>query len=288
MQVFMKKKGTLYIVATPIGNLEDITFRALRVLKEVGLIAAEDTRHTKKLLSEYGIATVLTSLHDHNEQKKTPSIIAGLNDGMDVAYVSDAGTPGISDPGYILINKAIEKGITVIPIPGASAVVAALSASGLPMDRFFFLGFPPARKGKRRHFLESLREEHATMVLYESPQRTLDTLRDIEEILGDRRVVLARELSKLYEEILRGTVSELIEALKERTIKGEITLIVSGKEKGESPGSHESVIPQFEALERGSRLSMKDIVSVIADQTGLPRKEVYNQVLKYLKARKSQ
>jgi 16S rRNA (cytidine1402-2'-O)-methyltransferase len=284
----MTKQGTLYIVATPIGNREDITIRALRVLKEVGLIAAEDTRHTKKLLGEYGIGTALTSLHDHNERTKTPSIIARLSGGTDVAYVSDAGTPGVSDPGYILINKAIENGITIVPVPGPSAVVAALSASGLPMDRFFFLGFPPTRKGKRRQFIGSLREERATMVLYESPRRILDTLRDIKEILGNRRVVLARELSKLYEEILRGTVSELIEALKERTIKGEITLMVAGKEKDADSGSHDSIIPRYDALERNRNLSMKDIVSVIADQTGTPRKDVYNQVLKYLKARKSQ
>lgn len=283
----MKKIGTLYIVATPIGNLEDITLRALRILKEVGLIAAEDTRHTKKLLSAYGIVTPLTSLYDHNEPKKTPFIISKLQDGMDIAYVSDAGTPGISDPGYILINKAIENDITVTPVPGPSAVVAALSASGLPMDSFSFWGFLPSRKGKRRHFLETLRDEKKTMVFYESPQRTLETLRDIEETLGNRRVVVARELSKIYEEMLRGTVSELITLVKDRTIKGEITLIVAGKEKGGDQYSIESIILQFEALEQDSDLSTKDIVNIIADETGISRKEIYNHALKHLKARKS-
>lgn len=282
----MKKKGSLYIVATPIGNLEDITLRALRVLREVGLIAAEDTRHTKKLLNEFGIGTPLTSLYDHNEQKKTPFIISKIEDGIDIAYVSDAGTPGISDPGYILINKAIEHDITVIPVPGPSAVITALTASGLPMDSFSFWGFLPTRKGKRRHFLETLQEEKKTMVFYESPQRIHETLHDIEETLGNRRVVIARELTKLYEEILRGTVSELISSVKERTIKGEITLIVAGKEKGDEQFSIESIITQFEALEHNSLLSTKDIINIIADETGISRKDVYNHVVKYLKERK--
>lgn len=283
----MKKQGTLYIVATPIGNLEDITLRALRVLKEVGLIAAEDTRHTKKLLNEYGIGTPLTSLYDHNEPKKTPFLISKLQNGLDIAYVSDAGTPGISDPGYILINKAIENDITVTPIPGPSAVVVALSASGLPMDSFSFWGFLPARKGKRKHFLETLRDEKKTMVFYESPQRTLETLCDIEEVLGIRRAVIARELSKIYEEILRGTVTELITLLKDRTIKGEITLIVEGKEKGSDQISSESIITHYEELEHNSGLSTKDIINIIVDEMGISRKEVYKHVIKHLKERKS-
>ena len=282
----MKQQGTLYIVATPIGNLEDITLRAVRVLKEVGLIAAEDTRHTRKLLNEYGIVTPLTSLYDHNEPKKTPFLIAKLRNGMDIAYVSDAGTPGISDPGYILINRAIENDITVTPVPGPSAVVAALSASGLPMDGFSFWGFLPARKGKRRHFLETLREEKKTMVFYESPQRTIETLLDIVDTLGDRRAVVARELSKLYEEILRGTVSELITMLKDRTVKGEVTLVVAGKEKGDEEFSIESIIARFEALEHKSSCSTKDIITIIADDAGISRKEVYRHVLKHLKTRK--
>ena len=283
----MNKKGTLYVVSTPIGNMEDITLRALRVLKEVQLIAAEDTRRTRKLLNVYGINCPLTSLHDQNELKKSASIISRLNDGMDVAYVSDAGTPGISDPGYILINQAIDHAINVVPIPGPSAVVAALSASGLPMDSFAFLGFPPSRAGKRKQQLESLRDEKKTMVFYESPKRILATLKEIEKILGNRNAVIVRELTKVYEEILRGNLRELINTLQERNIKGEITLLISGAEKHPEPYSHEKLTTRYNELHTDPNLSTRDIVNVISEEMGVSRKEVYKEVLQYLKELKN-
>ena len=196
--------GTLYVVATPIGNLEDITLRAIRILKEVRLIAAEDTRRTRILLDKYGISTPLTSLYDQNEAKKSGLLIARLLEGEDVAYVSDAGTPGISDPGYILVREAVSLGIRVAPVPGASALIAALSVSGLPMDSFIFLGFLPSKSMRRRQLLTSLREEERTLIFYESPHRLLASLNDIAALLGDREVVVSREMTKIYEEFLRG------------------------------------------------------------------------------------
>jgi 16S rRNA (cytidine1402-2'-O)-methyltransferase len=279
----MKKKGTLYVVSTPIGNMEDITLRALRILKEVHLIAAEDTRRTRKLLNVYDINCPLTSLHDQNELKKSASIISRLNDGMDVAYVSDAGTPGISDPGYILINQAIDHAINVVPIPGPSAVVAALSASGLPMDSFAFLGFLPSRAGKRKQQLESLRDEKKTMVFYESPRRILATLKEIEKILGNRNAVIVRELTKVYEEILRGNLRELINTLQKRDIKGEITLLISGAEKHPEPYSREKLTTRYNELHTDPNLSTRDIVNIISEEMGMQRKEVYKEVLQYLK-----
>jgi len=202
--------GTLYIVATPIGNLEDITIRAIRILKEVCLIAAEDTRRTRILLDKYQIPTPLTSLYDQNEMKKSGLILAKLQKGEDVAYVSDAGTPGISDPGYILVKEAIARGIRVAPVPGSSALVAALSVSGLPMDSFVFLGFLPAKSVRRRRLLASLKQEERTLVFYESPRRLLSCLYDIEELLGEREVVVSREMTKFYEEFLRGPAGRLV------------------------------------------------------------------------------
>jgi 16S rRNA (cytidine1402-2'-O)-methyltransferase len=279
----MKEKGTLYVVSTPIGNMEDITLRALRVLKEVQLIAAEDTRRTRKLLNVYDIVCPMTSLHDQNELKKSASIISKLDEGMDVAYVSDAGTPGISDPGYILINQAINHAINVVPIPGPSAVIAALSISGLHMDSFVFLGFLPSRAGKRKQQLESLRDENKTMVFYESPRRILALLKEIEKILGDRNAVIVRELTKVYEEILRGKLSELINRLKQRDIKGEITLLISGAEKHPEPYSREKLTTRFNELNTDPNLSTRDIVNVISEEMGVSRKEVYKEVLQHLK-----
>ena len=224
-----KKKGTLYIVSTPIGNLEDITLRALRILKEADLIAAEDTRHTGLLLRHFSIHTPLTSYFEGNEMKKREFILSKLNQGDRIALVSDAGTPGISDPGYRLIRLAIENEIPVIPIPGPSAGITALSVSGLPTDAFLFKGFLPHKSKKRRDLLKQLEEIRETLIVYESPHRIQETLKDIFETLGDREIVLTRELTKLYEEILRGKVSEIQNALGEKKIKGEITLIISGK-----------------------------------------------------------
>ena len=222
-------KGTLYIVSTPIGNLEDITLRAIRILKEVDLIAAEDTRHTGLLLKHFGIQTPLTSYFQGNELKKKEFILSQLRQGRRVALVSDAGTPGISDPGFRLIQTAIGDQIPIVPIPGPSAVIAALSVSGLPTDAFLFRGFLPHKSKKKRDLLNELKEVRETLIFYESPHRVTETLKDIFEILGDRETVLTRELTKIYEEILRGKVSEIQTQVGGRQLKGEITLIVSGK-----------------------------------------------------------
>lgn len=229
MMTFHPTKGTLYIVSTPIGNLEDITLRALRILREVDLIAAEDTRHTGLLLKHFEIQTPLTSYFQGNELKKKEFILSKLEQGDRVALVSDAGTPGISDPGFRLIRTAIDKEIPVIPVPGPSAVIAALSVSGLPTDAFLFTGFLPHKSKKKRDLLNGLKEARETLIFYESPHRISETLKDILEILGDREMVLTRELTKIYEEILRGKVSNVQTQIGERQLKGEITLIVSGK-----------------------------------------------------------
>jgi len=223
------EKGTLYIVSTPIGNMEDITIRALRILKEVDLIAAEDTRRTGLLLKHFGIQAPLTSYFEGNELRKREFILAKLKEGKNVALVSDAGTPGISDPGFRLIQLAIENQLPIIPIPGSSAVITALSVSGLPTDAFLFKGFLPHKSKKRRDLLKELENVRETIIFYESPHRVSETLRDILEILGDREIVLTRELTKVYEEIIRGKVSEILNQVGDRTLKGEITLVISGK-----------------------------------------------------------
>lgn len=220
--------GKLYIVSTPIGNLEDITLRALRTLKEIDLIAAEDTRRTKRLLNHYQIKTPLTSYFEHSGFKKAQFLISQLKKGNDIAIVSEAGTPTISDPGYKLTKLAIENNIDVIPIPGATALIAALSASGLPTDSFIFEGFIPRKSGKRRSFFLSLKDQPKTLIFYESPRRLLSALTDLLEVLGDRKIVIARELTKIFEEMIQGTISDVIEHLQDKTIKGEITILVSG------------------------------------------------------------
>jgi 16S rRNA (cytidine1402-2'-O)-methyltransferase len=222
-------EGILYIVSTPIGNLEDITLRALRILKEVDLIAAEDTRHTGLLLKHFGIQKPMTSYFEGNEMKKREWILSRLNQGDRIALVSDAGTPGISDPGFRLIQIAIENRIPIVPIPGPSAVITALSVSGLPTDAFLFKGFLPHKSKKRRDLLKELEETRETLIFYESPHRLDETLKDILDILGDREIVLTRELTKVYEEILRGSVSEVQRLIGERKLKGEITVLIEGK-----------------------------------------------------------
>ena len=224
-------KGTLYIVSTPIGNREDITLRALRILKEVDLIAAEDTRHTGLLLRHFGIQTPLTSYFEGNELRKKEFILSKLRQGERVALVSDAGTPGISDPGFRLIQAATENRISVVPVPGPSAVIAALSVSGLPTDAFLFRGFLPHKSKKRKDWLKQLEDVRETLIFYESPHRLSETLNDIFEILGDREMVLTRELTKIYEEIIRGRVSEIRNQIGDRTLKGEITLVIAGKKR---------------------------------------------------------
>jgi len=222
-------KSTLYIVSTPIGNREDITLRALRILKEVDLIAAEDTRHTSLLLRHFGIQTPLTSYFEGNELKKKEFILSKLRQGNLIALVSDAGTPGISDPGFRLIQTAIENQIPIVPIPGPSAVIAALSVSGLPTDAFLFKGFLPHKSKKKRDLLKQLEDVRETLIFYESPHRLSETLNDILDILGNREIALTRELTKIYEEVLRGKVSEIQTQMGERKLKGEITLVISGK-----------------------------------------------------------
>jgi 16S rRNA (cytidine1402-2'-O)-methyltransferase len=268
--------GTLYIVATPIGNLEDISYRAVRILGEAGLIACEDTRHTRKLLQHYAINKPLVSYHEHNEEERSDELIRELQAGRNVALVSDAGTPLIADPGYRLVRKARALGITVTPIPGPSAIVAALSAAGLPTDTFEFQGFFSAKRTQRRHQLEELRDAQPTQVFYEAPHRILETLDDIAEILGaERPVVLARELTKLHEEFLSGTVAEIRDVLRSRSgIKGEFTVMIgkgTGRPVNEKPVAEAVAelvaegIPRMEAYKR------------IARERGLSKREVYKQ-----------
>ena len=222
--------GTLYLVATPIGNLADITYRAVHILKNVDLIAAEDTRKSRVLLNHYLIKTPLVSYHSYNLKKQTPQLIRHLKEQKSVSLISDAGTPGISDPGYQLVQAAIEENIRIIPVPGASALLAALVASGLPTNRFVYEGFLPLKKGRQTR-LQQLAEEERTIVLYESPHRIQRTINDILAVFGDRPCVLARELTKLYEELYRGTLSSINEITKAKTLKGEMVLIIAGKGK---------------------------------------------------------
>ena len=228
--------GILYLVATPIGNLEDISLRALRILKEVDLIACEDTRHTAKLLTHYGISTPRESYHQFNEESRAPRLIQMLRDGKSIALVSDSGTPLVSDPGYELVSSCRKEGIQVIPIPGPSAAIAALVGSGLPAESFFFAGFLPSRGSLRKRRLEELAGLPTTLILYEAPHRILDSLEDMVAILGARRATIARELTKVHEELLHGTLPELLDLLRERPrIRGEITLVI---ERGESAPAH--------------------------------------------------
>ena len=264
--------GVLYVVATPIGNLEDVTVRALRILKEVDLIAAEDTRHTRKLLAHYAITTRLTSYHDHTEATKTPKLIALLHAGKNIALVSDAGTPGISDPGYRLVNAAAEAGLRVVPVPGPSMVTALLSVGGLPTDRFAFEGFLPAKQSRRRRVLHALRREPRTVVLYESPHRMLNCLADLAAELGDRRIVIGREVTKQFEEILRGPISEVAATLGQRPVKGEVALLVEGWDGEEAAGpSAEDLMQQL--LADGTAL--KEAARTVGETCGLSGREAY-------------
>ena len=269
--------GTLYVVATPIGNLEDITLRALRVLKEVDVIAAEDTRHTQILLSHYGIHTPLTSYHEHNEKTKARQLMSRLERGEQIALVSDAGTPAISDPGYRLAVEAIRGGIPVIPIPGASALTAVLSAGGLPTDRFVFEGFLPAKKQERRARLRALSSETGTLVIYEAPHRLTETLNDLVEILGDRETVLAREVSKVHEEFLRGRLTEVAKQIAGREIKGELTLLIGGS-RGQSEVSQEQIEKEIRKL-KNDGLRVKEIAEILGEKYGYPKKEIYRLAL---------
>lgn len=267
-------RGTLYVVATPIGNLEDVTRRALRVLSEVDLIAAEDTRHSRKLLDHFGIGTAMTSYHDHSERAKAPRLIERLLSGADVALISDAGTPGIADPGFRLVRAAIEAGIVVVPIPGASALIACLSVSGLPTDRFCFEGFVPARSAARRSFYEGLREESRTVVCYEAGRRLVDSLRDLEAALGSRDVAVGREVTKMYEQFDRGPVGEVTARLESAPVRGEVTLLFAGA--SDVPRADREAVRQRIAELRVAGIGMKAIARQIAGETGWSSREVYN------------
>jgi 16S rRNA (cytidine1402-2'-O)-methyltransferase len=270
--------GTLYIVATPIGNLEDMTYRAVRILNEVDLVAAEDTRHSLKLLNHFNISKSLTSYFDHNQQFKGERILNALRQGKSVALISDAGTPCISDPGYNLVRDAVAEGIPVIPIPGACAAIAALSGSGLPSDSFTFAGFPPSRQGKRRGFLSGLAGLPGTLVLYEAPHRLEETLQDIRETLGERQVVVARELSKIYEEFLRGPVSEVIAAAADGKARGEIVILIAPGEVLEEPAESLEIVLRRCLEEEG--LTVKDSAKKAAAITGISRSEIYTEALR--------
>ena len=270
--------GLLYLVATPIGNLEDITYRAVRLLGEADVIACEDTRQTRKLLDHYGIHKPAVSYHEHNEAERTAELILRLEGGETVALVSDAGMPLVSDPGYRLVKAAIEHGVDVQPVPGPSASLAALAASGLPTDAFHFGGFLPAKAGQRARLLESLAEEQATLIFYEAPHRALEALEAIEAALGPRPVVVARELTKIHEEFLRGSAAEIRAQLAERdAVKGEITILIG---KAEAPPPDDT--PLAEAVEALISVGMgrMDAIKQVARRRGLSKREVYDQVLK--------
>jgi 16S rRNA (cytidine1402-2'-O)-methyltransferase len=272
---------SLYLVATPIGNLEDITLRALRVLKEVDLIACEDTRQTLKLLSHYGIQTRLVSYHEHNEMTKAAELIVDLGGGAKIALVTDAGMPGISDPGFRLIALAIRHHVPVIPIPGASAFLAALVASGLPTDSFRFSGFLPSKSGQRRKLLETVRESPRTQVFYEAPHRLLETLADVAEILGnERHLVVAREVTKLHEEFLRGRAAEVLAQLKARgEVKGEITLLIAKAEEGapSSPSETVSVARRVKQIMSDEKVDEKAALKKVAKERGIGKSEAYRE-----------
>jgi 16S rRNA (cytidine1402-2'-O)-methyltransferase len=274
----------LYLVATPIGNLEDITLRALRVLKEVDLIACEDTRQTQKLLAHYGIQTRMASYHEHNEMTKAAELVVDLEGGAKVALVTDAGMPGISDPGFRLISLAIRHHVPVIPIPGASAFLAALVASGLPTDSFRFSGFLPAKSGQRRKLLESVRESPRTQVFYEAPHRLLDALKDVVEILGaDRHVVIAREVTKLHEEFLRGLAADVLDQLKKRgDVKGEITLLIAKEEstKPRAATPELSVAKRVREVMAAEKVDEKAALKKVARERGMGKSEAYRELQK--------
>ena len=259
--------GTLYIVATPIGNLEDTTLRALRILKEVSLVAAEDTRRTKILLNHYGISTPLISYHEHNRVTREKHLIQELSMGRSIALVSDAGTPAISDPGVHLVKAALDASIPVVTVPGPTALISALSISGLPTGSFLFEGFLPSRRGERRRFLQGLTRETRTMVFYESPRRVADTLQDILSILGDRRIALCREITKFHEETLRGQVSEVLEKIAGKTMKGEVTLVIQGAigENIDETSSVDGVVRELK--EEG--MSIREIALAISKRFGI-------------------
>jgi 16S rRNA (cytidine1402-2'-O)-methyltransferase len=266
----------LYIVATPIGNLEDMTFRAVRILKEVSLIASEDTRTTAHLLSRYEIKTPLTSYFEHNKQAKLDYLLSKLDEG-DLALVSEAGMPGISDPGYELVVAAAQRGIPVVPVPGASAFISALAVSGLPTDACHYLGFLPRKAGDRKRLLESVASERVTLAAYEAPHRLIEALHDILSVLGNRRVAVCRELTKLHEEVFRGTVQEAIDRFVEP--RGELTLIIEGQTGQASQTMMGEVLAQLREMKK-SGASAKEATELLSRETGISRRSLYDEWLK--------
>jgi len=274
--------GCLYLVGTPIGNLEDITLRALRILKEVDQIACEDTRHTQKLLTHYDIHKPLVSYHEHNELTRAPELVVALEQGAKIALVSDAGMPLVSDPGHRLVTLCLRHRIPVVPIPGPSALLASLSASGLPNEEFLFVGFLPARSGERRRALERLRIEDRTIILYEAPHRVAECVADAREVLGNRSACIAREVTKLHEEFRRGKLSELSASLEERPARGEITLLIGPEAPADArtqANSTQSLADRVEELIRQAKLDRKEALKLAAKERGLSRHDAYAQIV---------
>jgi len=283
-----KDSGILYICGTPIGNLEDITLRSLKILKEVNLIAAEDTRHTLKLLNHYQINTKVTSYYEYNKFKKAPYLVEILKNGQDIALVSDAGMPGISDPGYVLIDLALKNNIKIIPVPGVSALITALVVSGLPTDKFVFEGFLPRKIKERKRYFKSIENEERTIIFYETPHRLKKALRDMLEILGDRKVVIARELTKLYEEIIRGKLSQVLTEISTKEVKGEITLIVQGGIKKKENSStdfliKECIIEEYLKKLKNQGYSNKEIIKITQEKLNIPKNLIYKKLLEMQK-----
>jgi len=279
-----KVKGILYICGTPIGNLEDITFRAIRILKEVKLIAAEDTRHTRKLLNHYQIKTKVTSYYEYNKFKKAPYLVEMLKNGQDIALVSDAGMPGISDPGYVLINFALNNDIKVIPVPGVSALITALVVSGLSTDKFIFEGFLPRKIKERKRVFKELEDEDRTIIFYETPHRLKRALKDMLDILGDRKIALARELTKKYEEIMRGNLKRVLKEINEKEVKGEITLIVEGKTRGKGNDTEDilkdaGITEEYLKKLKKQGYSNKDIIKITQEELNIPKNLIYKRLL---------
>ncbi len=273
--------GTLYVVSTPIGNREDMTLRAWRILKNVDLIAAEGVKHTSGLCRHFGIKTKLTRYNQHNQQAKGPQLLKKLKSGSNIALVTNAGTPGVSDPGGVLIRQAMEEDIKVSPIPGPSALLAALSVSGLrTTERVLFLGFLPNRPGKRRKELENLKSEQATMVFFESPHRVQAMLRDLKDILGDREIVISRELTKKFEEVKRGLISSILNQLHSKEIRGEFTLVVAGKDKDTDEDSlNQETRDIIEEWLRQKDMSVREIALQLSEKEGLPYRRLYKECL---------
>lgn len=269
----------LYIVSTPIGNLEDITLRALNILKQVDLIACEDTRTTRKLLSRYQILKPLTSYHEHNEIEKAKELLSMLQEGHSIALVTDAGTPGVSDPGFRIVKLASENGVQIFSVPGPSAAIAALSISGLPTSGFTFLGFPPKQKKRLIEYLERIKDYPETLIFYESPRRVIKTLESMAEVFGERNASLGREITKMYEETLRGTLSEIVTTLKSRdNLKGEFTLVIEGNSQDKGEFDSETIDDLLLYFKKEG-VSLKDAVKHVAVDSGVSKSKIYKKAL---------